>query len=110
MPRDDSSGGARIAVTLWDVGGPRHIEAYEGERLLVALKRAGLALLAACGGKGVCGTCKVALRPAWVANLPEPQKQERRLLLHLKASERERLSCQIPLTAALSGLEVDACD
>jgi ferredoxin, 2Fe-2S len=102
--------GPPVAVTLWDAGQPRAVEAFEGEPLMVALKRAGLGLLAVCGGKGACGTCKVAFAPAWVPLLPEPEKRELRLLTHLKASDGERLSCRITLTAALNGLEVDSCD
>ena len=52
--------GRLVAVTLWDAGQRRAIEAYAGERLMLALKRAGLSLMAVCGGKGACGTCKVA--------------------------------------------------
>src|SRR5580658_4194136 len=114
---EKTSGGAppdvlpeRVAVTLWDAGQPRAIEAFTGESLMLALKRAGLPLLAVCGGKGACGTCRVAFAAEWTVKLPEPSKRELRLLTHLKAGEGERLSCQIPLTAELNGLEVDACD
>ncbi len=82
----------------------------KGESLMVALKRAGLGLLAACGGNGACGTCKVAFPPSWAGRLIEAQKCELRLLTHLKAGEGERLSCRITLTAELDGLEVDACE
>ena len=102
--------GRRVAVTLWDAGQASAIEAFEGEALMVALKRAGLSILAVCGGKGACGTCKVAFPPEWTGKLPEPEKRELRLLEHIKASDGERLSCRITLTKALDGLEVDACD
>jgi 2Fe-2S ferredoxin len=100
----------RVAVTLWDGGLPRAIEAFEGEALMPALKRAGLPLLAVCGGKGACGTCRVAFPPAWGARLAPPEKRELRLLAHLKAREGERLSCRITLSGALDGLEVEACE
>jgi ferredoxin len=99
-----------VAVTLFECGMDRSVEAYQGESLMVALKRAGLGLLAVCGGKGACGTCKVAFPPNWAAKLTEPEKRELRLLAHIHAGEGERLSCRIQLTAALDGLEVDACD
>jgi len=102
--------GPRVAVTLWEAGQCRAVEAYEGECLMVALKRAGLGLLAVCGGKGACGTCRVAFPPEWSGQLVDPDKRELRLLTHLKARPDERLSCRILLTAALDGLEVDACD
>lgn len=102
--------GPRVAVTLWEAGQARAIEAHEGESLMVALKRAGLGLLAVCGGKGACGTCRVVFAPEWSGHLAEPDKRELRLLTHLKARPDERLSCRILLSAALSGLEVDACE
>jgi ferredoxin len=101
---------APLAVTLWEAGQPRAVEAFTGESLMLALKRAGLPLLAVCGGKGACGTCRVAFTADWAARLPAPGKRELRLLAHLKAGADERLSCQIPLTAELNGLEVDACE
>lgn len=99
-----------VAVTLWEAGQARTIEAYQGEALMIALKRAGLGLLAVCGGKGACGTCRVCFPPEWAARLLPPQKRELRLLTHLKAGPGERLSCQIILAAALDGLQVDACE
>ncbi|HEX3756967.1 MAG TPA: 2Fe-2S iron-sulfur cluster-binding protein [Rhizomicrobium sp.] len=102
--------GPRVAVTLWEAGQARAVEAHQGESLMVALKRAGLGLLAVCGGKGACGTCRVAFAPQWSQQLTEPDKRELRLLAHLKARPDERLSCRILLTAALAGLEVDACE
>jgi ferredoxin len=107
---DAAPRGPRIAVTLWEAGQCREVEAYEGESLMIALKRAGLGLLAVCGGKGACGTCKVALPAEWAARLAAAEKRELRLLTHLKAGEGERLSCRIMLTAGLDGLEVDACE
>lgn len=99
-----------VAVTLWEAGQVRPIEAYQGEALMIALKRGGLGLLAVCGGKGACGTCRVGFAPEWSARLRPPEKRELRLLTHLKAGSDERLSCQIILTAELDGLEVDACE
>jgi ferredoxin len=99
-----------VAVTLFEKGRARAVAAFEDESLMVALRRAGLPLLAVCGGKGTCGTCKVAFAPAWAAKLPEAEKRELRLLAHIKAGEGERLSCRIRLVAALDGLEVGACD
>jgi ferredoxin len=100
---------ARVAVTLWEGGLSCRVEAFAGEALMVALKRAGLPLLAVCGGKGACGTCKVAFSSQWGMRLTPPEKRELRLLTHLKAREGERLSCRIVLSGELDGLEVEAC-
>jgi ferredoxin len=99
-----------VAVTLRERGRSRVVEAYEGEALMIVLKRAGLGLMAVCGGKGACGTCRVAFAPDWAARLPPAEKRELRLLAHLKAAANERLSCRIPLSAALEGLQVYACE
>jgi ferredoxin, 2Fe-2S len=99
----------RVTVTLWEAGRPRRVDAFCGEALMVALKRAGLPLLAVCGSKGACGTCKVAFPPSWGVRLAPPEKRELRLLTHLKAGEGERLSCRITLSEELDGLEVEAC-
>jgi len=102
--------GPPVAVTLFECGTPRDVVAHEGESLMIALKRAGLSLLAVCGGKGACGTCKVAFPPEWITKLSKAEKREMRLLEHIQAREGERLSCRILLTPALNGLEVDACE
>ncbi len=102
--------GPRIAVTLWEAGEWRAVEAHAGEALMFALKRAGLPLLAVCGGKGACGTCKVSVPPAWGARLTPPEKRELRLLTHLKAGPDDRLSCRILLGAELDGLEINVCE
>ncbi len=107
---DAASPPAPIAVTLWEAGQARRLEAHDGDVLMPVLKRAGLGLLAVCGGKGACGTCKVAFPPEWAAKLSEPEKRELRLLAHIKARNGERLSCRILLNAGHNGLEVDACD
>src|ERR1700753_3557259 len=99
-----------VAVTFLECGSPRDIDAFEGESLMPALKRAGLPLLAVCGGQGACGTCKVAFPPEWADRLPAPGKRGVRVLPPLKGAEGERLSCRILLSPALDGLEVDACE
>ncbi len=109
LPPDASFPGKPVAVTLREAGKARPIEAMEGESLMVALRRAGLPLLAICGGTGACGTCKVGFPPDWGAKLTEPGKRELLLLTHLKVADGERLSCRIVLTTELNGLEVDAC-
>src|ERR1700744_5256705 len=106
----DAAPASPVSVTLWDAGQPRAVEAFEGESLMLALKRAGLPLLAVCGGQGACGTCKGAFPPEWAGRVSPPEKRELRLLTHLKSAGRGGLSCRILLSPALDGLEVDACE
>ena len=97
-----------VSVVLWSDRGKQILQATEGGALVWVLKRAGASLPAICGGKGVCGTCKVSLVQGWADKLPTPQKREQRLLTHLEAAAGERLSCQITLSAQLDGIEVGA--
>jgi CDP-4-dehydro-6-deoxyglucose reductase len=85
---------------------PCAIAGVAGEALLFALKRAGVPLRAVCGGQGACGTCLVHIAPNWRRRAGHPAKREERLLQYLGAGEGDRLSCQIPLTADLDGLEL----
>lgn len=49
---------------------PLFVQAREGENLLRALKRAGVALWAPCGGEGSCGRCRVKLISGTLESLP----------------------------------------
>ena len=97
-----------VSIVLWNDQRKQILPAAEGDTLVVILKNAGVPLPAVCGGKGVCGTCKISLMRGWADKLPLPQKREQRLLAHLKAVPGERLSCQITLTAELDGIAVCA--
>jgi ferredoxin len=99
-----------VSIVLWNDRRKQILQAAEGSALVWALKNAGVPLPAVCGGKGVCGTCKISLMRDWADKLPPPEKREQRLLAHLKAVTGERLSCRITLTAELDGIEVCACD
>ena len=99
-----------ISIVLWSDRRKQILQAAVGGTLVAVLKHAGVPLPAVCGGKGVCGTCKISLMREWAQKLPPPQKREQRLLAHLKAVPGERLSCQITLTAELDGIEVCAPD
>lgn len=99
-----------VTIVLWVDGTRRMLQALDGEQLVFVLKRAGLPLLAVCGGKGACGTCRVAFSPSWAERLAAPERREMRLLSHLKAGTGERLACRITMTPALDGLQVSACE
>jgi ferredoxin len=99
-----------VSIVLWNDRRKQILQAAEGGKLLVVLKNAGAPLPAVCGGKGVCGTCKVSFTRESADKLPPPEKREQRLLAHLKAVPGERLSCQITLSAELDGIEVRAPD
>jgi 2Fe-2S ferredoxin len=60
-----------------------------------------------CGGMCACATCHVFVDEAWLAKLPEPSEMESSMLeFTAERRDNSRLSCQIPVTAALDGLTV----
>jgi ferredoxin len=100
-----------IALVVDFAGLTRRIEASIGETLLVALKRAGMPLLAVCGGRAACGTCLITVAPDWLPRLPPQSRIERNLLGAIgEGEENDRLACQITLIAAYDGLEIHSLD
>ncbi|MBN1631348.1 MAG: 2Fe-2S iron-sulfur cluster binding domain-containing protein [Thermoleophilia bacterium] len=72
-------------------GGERTLELPGGESLQSALEAAGIYLPSACGGRGICGMCRIRV----LSGAPEANPTERH---HLSASELGdgiRLGCQI---------------
>lgn len=62
---------------------------------------------AICGGCCACATCHVYVDDAFLSSLPEPSRDERELLeTSTQVTRNSRLSCQIPVTAALDGLRL----
>jgi CDP-4-dehydro-6-deoxyglucose reductase len=104
-----ADGPASLTLMLCGADGPQTLVAYAGESLLAPLKRAGLALAAICGGNGACGTCRIHVPAGYRSRLPDASRHEIRLLKHVGAQDGDRLSCRIPLTAELNGLEIHAC-
>jgi ferredoxin, 2Fe-2S len=90
-------------------GRRQSLEAQEGVSVMQAATGAGVpGIVAECGGSAMCATCHVYVDPAWNDKLPAPLGNELEML-ECTAAEREptsRLSCQIKVTAALSGLVV----
>ncbi|MCL4776082.1 MAG: 2Fe-2S iron-sulfur cluster binding domain-containing protein [Gammaproteobacteria bacterium] len=68
-------------------------------------------IVAECGGACACATCHAYVADDWLAKLPPPSDMEDAMLE--SARERRpnsRLTCQIELTDALDGLEVQVAD
>jgi CDP-4-dehydro-6-deoxyglucose reductase, E3 len=100
-----------IALSVDFAGLTRRVEACIGETLLVALKRAGMPLLAVCGGQAACGTCLITVAPAWLPHLPPQSRVERNLLGAIgEGEEGDRLACQITLSPDHDGLEIHSLD
>lgn len=89
-------------------GGEQTIDAAEGLSLMENAIANGVGtIIAVCGGNAYCGTCRVYPQGEWRDRLGEATEVETPML---EAAEDEtpgaRLSCQIPVTAALDGLVV----
>lgn len=88
----------------------KRIEGQPGHSLMKAAVAANIDGVAAdCGGTLTCATCHVMVREPWLAQLPAISADEDSMLDYA-ASPRQpnsRLSCQITLTQALDGMEID---
>lgn len=84
------------------------VKASEGRTLMETIRDSGFdELLALCGGCCSCATCHVHVDPAYMDKLPEMSEDENDLLDSSDhRNEYSRLSCQIPITAALEGCKV----
>ncbi|WP_313808175.1 2Fe-2S iron-sulfur cluster-binding protein [Sphingobium sp.] len=90
------------------LGETRKVQAEEGLTLMEALRDNGTdELMALCGGCCSCATCHVYIRSGNLAGLPAVSDDENDLLDSSNARQADsRLSCQIPLTAALGDIHV----
>jgi 2Fe-2S ferredoxin len=85
----------------------RVLEAPSGATLMEPLRDMEEGVAAICGGMCSCATCHVYVDPDWVSKLPAPMSDEGDMLGDLTSRKsNSRLSCQIVLNDALSGLRV----
>jgi len=89
-------------------GEEKNVEAEEGLSVMEAIRDNGFdELLALCGGCCSCATCHVYIDPAFAGELPARSEDEDDLLDSSDyKNEQSRLSCQLPITAAMTGLRV----
>ncbi|MEL7188598.1 MAG: 2Fe-2S iron-sulfur cluster-binding protein [Pseudomonadota bacterium] len=89
-------------------GETSEIEVEDGLTVMEAVRDNGFdELLALCGGCCSCATCHVYIDPEFKDKLPEMSEDEDDLLESSDhRNDTSRLSCQIPLTAELSGMKV----
>jgi len=95
-------------VVVTRAGQESTVEAQVGLTVMEAIRDNGFdELLALCGGCCSCATCHVHVDPAYLDKLPPVSGDEDDLLDssdHRDANSR--LSCQLPMTAAMDGLKV----
>lgn len=78
--------------------GARTLSASPGEPLLLALERQGIYLPSACGGRGICGLCRVKIP----GGAGEAQPTEEKHLSKSELAEGYRLACQTKVSADIS--------
>ena len=86
------------------------IEAKVGQSLMKAAVGANIEGVAAdCGGTLTCATCHVMVREPWLSQLPAITDDEDGMLDFAACTRQynSRLSCQIHVTEAMQGMEVD---
>ncbi len=86
------------------------ITAKPGTSLMKAALAGGIEGIAAdCGGTLTCATCHVMVRGPWLSQLPTAKEDERGMLefAACRPQANSRLACQIELTPALNGMQVD---
>lgn len=95
-------------VVVNRAGEANEVEASEGMSLMEVIRDNGFdELLALCGGCCSCATCHVYVDPDFGGNLPPRSEDEEDLLDSSDhKTDASRLSCQVPVTAALEGLRI----
>ena len=68
----------------------KEVEAQDGENFFFALISAGIPIRGECGGKGICGRCRVR----FVEGAPPPTETEKRFLSPPELDAGWRLACQ----------------
>lgn len=99
-----------VQIIVTDRGGEtRTIEADVGISVMENLRDNGIEdVFAICGGCCSCATCHVYVADDWFDRLPAREEDEQDLVSeteHFRPAN-SRLSCQIEMTEALSGLSV----
>ena len=89
-------------------GEERAIQADTGLSVMEAIREAGIdEILALCGGNCSCATCHVHMDPDYLDRIAPMSEDENDLLDSVDdRDDTSRLSCQVPVTAALDGARI----
>ena len=89
-------------------GEKSEIEFDSNLTLMETLRDNGFDIEASCGGCCACATCHVYIDDKWKNHLNKMDEDEESMLDQaFDVTEKSRLSCQIPLSDDLDGLEVE---
>lgn len=96
-------------VKFIEFNGTEHVvDANNGESIMVAATSNLVpGIDADCGGECSCATCHVMISSDWQSKLrPRSEQEESMLDLNPDRTDESRLSCQIPMSEELDGIEV----
>jgi 2Fe-2S ferredoxin len=95
-------------IFIEPAGARREVEAPVGISLMeAALQNQVDGIVALCGVACACATCHVYIVPQWCSKIaPREEMEEGMLETAWQPRDNSRLSCQIPVAAALDGIEV----
>ena len=97
-------------IRVVDRDGVEHeVEGRVGVKLMETLREYDYGVTAICGGLCSCATCHIFVDPDLITRLPDPQGDEKELLVELQYYDpaRSRLSCQVDFVDALDGLRLE---
>jgi len=77
----------------------RRLKASKGKTLLDAALDAGVKIQSFCGGRGLCGRCRIVVRSGG-ENLSPPSEAEKRILSEDELSGGLRLACQAEIVSS----------
>jgi 2Fe-2S ferredoxin len=87
------------------------VDAPAGRPLMEALRDGNTGVQGICGGMCSCGTCHVYVAATWQGKLPAKGPDEEAMLEGIgeliEVRPSSRLSCQIEVSEALAGIEVE---
>lgn len=98
-----------VKITYITHDGERYeIDAPPGMSMMKAALNAGVeGIVGECGGNCACGTCRIYVPEEWRDKLSPVEESEREMVEYVGDENAEvRLSCQIPVTEELEGIDV----
>ena len=97
-----------IKLLVTDRDGQNHeLTAETNQTLMQNLQHQSYGVEAICGGLCSCATCHVYIGEIWLDKVPELGAEEDELLEGVLDREtNSRLSCQIPITEQLDGMDL----
>lgn len=102
-----------VRVIFIDPQGERHeVDADTGGNLMeVGYDNAVAGILGDCGGTCSCATCHGYIAPEWLDKVGEPDDMEAEMLdVADERRDNSRLLCQIQVTDAIDGIEIQVAD